>query len=79
MNPPPELRTDRLLLRRWIAEDRAPFACLNRDPLVIEFLPGALSREESDARVDQIVAHFQQHGFGLWAVEIPGSHRSRDS
>jgi RimJ/RimL family protein N-acetyltransferase len=72
MNLPPQLRTDRLLLRRWLASDRPPFARLNCDPRVMEFFPGMLSREESDARVDRIEAHFQQHGFGLWAVEIPG-------
>jgi RimJ/RimL family protein N-acetyltransferase len=75
MNPPRELRTDRLWLRRWLLEDRAPFAKLNSDPRVMEFFPGALSREESDARADGIDAHFERHGFGLWAVEIPGVTR----
>ena len=45
---------------------------LNADPRVVEFLPGGLTREESDARADRIEAHFERHGFGLWAVEIPG-------
>lgn len=70
MIAPRELRTDRLRLRRWLPTDRAPFAALNADPRVVEYLPGALSREESDALVAQIEAHFDQHGFGLWAVEI---------
>jgi RimJ/RimL family protein N-acetyltransferase len=39
----------------------------------MEFFPGVLSRDESDARADRIEAHFEQHGFGLWAVEVPGS------
>lgn len=68
---PRELRTERLLLRRWRAEDREPFAALNADPPVMEHFPGPYSRAESDAAVDRIEAHFQQHGFGLWAVEIP--------
>jgi RimJ/RimL family protein N-acetyltransferase len=72
MNLPPELRTHRLYLRRWLASDRPLFAELNCDPRVVEFLPGVLSRQASDARVDQIEAHFSQHGFGLWAVEVPG-------
>jgi RimJ/RimL family protein N-acetyltransferase len=38
----------------------------------MEFFPSLLSPSESDARVDRIEAHFEQHGFGLWAVEIPG-------
>jgi RimJ/RimL family protein N-acetyltransferase len=72
MNLPRELRTSRLLLRRWRLEDRAPFAKLNADPRVVQFLPGALTHQESDATADRIEAHFEQHGFGLWAVELPG-------
>src|SRR5258708_28090930 len=72
MDLPCELRTDRLCLRRWVLDDRVPFAKLNSDPRVVEFLPGPLTREESDARADRAEAHFQQHGFGHWAVEIPG-------
>jgi RimJ/RimL family protein N-acetyltransferase len=45
---------------------------LNADPRVAEFLMGALSREESDGIADRIAAHFERHGFGLWAVEVPG-------
>lgn len=65
-----ELRTDRLRLRRWLPADRGPFAALNADPRVMEHFPAALSREESDTLVARIEAHFDQHGFGLWAVEI---------
>ncbi|MDQ6772925.1 MAG: GNAT family N-acetyltransferase [Candidatus Dormibacteraeota bacterium] len=68
----PELRTERLLLRRWRGDDLEPFAALNADPEVVEFLPGALTRLESDALVALIERHFEQRGFGLWAVEIPG-------
>ncbi len=75
MNLPRELRTDRLWLRRWLPDDRVPFARLNADPLVVEFLPGTLSRAESDTMADRVEAHFQKHGFGLWAVEIPGVTR----
>jgi len=72
MNLPGEIRTDRLLLRRWLPDDRTPFARLNADPRVMEFFPAALSRAESDAVADHMEAHFERHGFGLWAVEIPG-------
>ena len=73
MPHPTEIRTERLLLRRWRPEDRGPFARLNADPRVMEFFPKVLTREESDATADRIEAHFAQHGFGLWAVEVPGS------
>jgi hypothetical protein len=44
-------RTERLLLRRWRQTDREPFANLNADPVVMEYFPGVLSQEESDAMV----------------------------
>ncbi len=43
---------------------------MNADPRVHEFLPGPLSREQSDALVDRIEQHFERYGFGLWAVEL---------
>jgi RimJ/RimL family protein N-acetyltransferase len=67
-----EMRTDRLLLRRWAPADREPFASLNADARVMEHFPAILSRDESDTLAEQIEAHFDRHGFGLWAVEIPG-------
>ena len=67
-----ELRTPRLLLRRWRDDDRAPFAAMNADPVVMEHFVVPLSREQSDAFVDRILAHFAEHGHGLWAVEGPG-------
>jgi aminoglycoside 6'-N-acetyltransferase len=63
------LTTARLLLRRWRPDDRAPFAALNADARVAQFLPATLSRADSDALADRIEAGFARHGFGLWAVE----------
>jgi RimJ/RimL family protein N-acetyltransferase len=66
--------TERLVLRRWRQSDRKPFARLNADPRVMEFMPAPLSEEESDLLVDRINAHFLQHGFGLCAVELRRDH-----
>ncbi len=66
----PEVRTDRLVLRGWSAADRAPFAALNADPAVVEYLHGPLSPAASDALVDRIEAGWAEHGYGLWAVEV---------
>ena len=68
-----ELRTERLLLRRWRDDDRAPFAAMNADPVVMEHFPSLLPREDSDALADRIEAHFDEHGYGLWAVEADGT------
>lgn len=70
MTAPSELQTGRLRLRQWLPSDREPFAAINADPRVTECLPGPLTREESDALVARIEAHFVQYGFGLWALEI---------
>jgi ribosomal-protein-alanine N-acetyltransferase len=45
---------------------------MNADARVMQFFAGCLSRDESDAMVDRIEAHFGNRGFGLWAVEVPG-------
>ena len=66
----PTIRTERLVLRRWLQRDRGPFAAMNADPEVMAHFPAMLSREESDALVERIEAAFDQHGFGLWALEV---------
>ena len=70
-----ELRTERLLLRRWREEDRAPFAALNSDPEVMRWFPAPLSRRESDALADRIQADLERDGWGLWALEQRWSGR----
>jgi RimJ/RimL family protein N-acetyltransferase len=67
---PDELRTDRLLLRRWRDADREPFAAMNADPIVMEHFPSMLTREQSDDYVDRISAWFDDDGYGLWALEV---------
>lgn len=73
MSPPHELRTARLILRRWRAADRPAFAALNADPRVMEHFPAVLTPRQSDELADRIEQHFREHGFGLWAVEIAGA------
>ena len=68
----PTIETGRLVLRGWRASDRAPFAALNGDPVVMEHFPGTLTPAESDEMADRIEDLFAEHGFGLWAVEVPG-------
>jgi RimJ/RimL family protein N-acetyltransferase len=62
----------RVCLRRWRDEDRHAFAAMNADARVMQFFAGSLSPVESDAMVDRIRKHFDEHGFGLWAIEVPG-------
>ncbi len=38
----------------------------------MEFFPAILNRAETEAQVARIREHFDRHGFGVWAVEVPG-------
>jgi RimJ/RimL family protein N-acetyltransferase len=70
MSSPRQLKTARLLLRRWRETDHVPFAALNADPVVMEYFPARLSRAESDDLIARIEAGFATHGYGLWALEV---------
>ncbi|UNX54061.1 GNAT family N-acetyltransferase [Georgenia sp. TF02-10] len=70
-----EVSTPRLLLRRWRAADREPFAGMNADPAVMSYFPGTLTAAKSDAMVDRIEQHFEANGFGLWALEVRATGR----
>ena len=73
VGPYDEIRTERLLLRTWRWEDRDPFAALNASGRVMRYFPTTMTRAESDAFADRIAAHFDEHGYGLWAVEVGGT------
>jgi len=68
-----EPSTSRLVLRQWREDDRGPFAALNADPRVMEYFPGLLTRDQSDAMVDRCIGQLRCDGFGLWAVEVKSS------
>lgn len=70
---PTELITDRLRLRRWIDADRAPFAALNADPVVMEHFASTLTTEQCNAFVDRVETTFDEQGLGFWAVEVTES------
>ena len=67
------IETPRLLLRRWKAEDRGPFASMNADPRVMQFFPSTLSHEESDQLAERIDRKIAERGFGLYAAELKES------
>ena len=67
------IHTERLLLRQWRDEDFEPFAEMNADPIVMEFFPSVLGRDESHAAAEGNRKQIDQHGWGLWAVEVVGS------
>ena len=66
------LRTSRLLLRGWRDEDVAAFAEMSADPTVMQYLLPLSDRGLSaEAWAARKRAHWDEHGFGHWVVEIP--------
>lgn len=64
-----ELRTPRLLLRRWRAADEAPMAAINRDPEVQRYLNRPITEVALAAFHPTMTGHWEQHGFGPFALE----------
>ena len=64
------LETERLILRQWRDEDRAPYAAFNADPEVRRyFYPELKSAAETGVMVDEMIADLAQNGFGFLAIE----------
>lgn len=66
-----EIETERLSLRRWRDEDLEPYARMCADPKVMRFIGNGttLTRKQSEAQIARFVRHWEERGFGLWAVE----------
>lgn len=59
-------RTARLLLTRIAAADLGDLCRMHRDPDVMATLGGLRSDEVSADILAQLMAHWEQHGFGYW-------------
>ena len=67
-----QLETARLRLRMFRAEDLDAMSEITRDPEVMRFIGHGhpMSREETRANIESIVAAFRRRGFGRWALEL---------
>ncbi|MGW1067513.1 GNAT family N-acetyltransferase [Streptomyces aureus] len=70
-----EIRTPRLLLRRWYDDDLAPLSDINADPAVMRWI-GDGSVRDLDATAEEIERweeEWDDEGFGVFAVELLAS------
>lgn len=69
--PPSELFTARLRLRPFAPDlsDLDALHELQSDAEHMRYYPHPFSREESQAWIERWLAHQEQHGFSLWAIE----------
>lgn len=66
--------SERLGFRLWNDNDSMPFSEMNADKKVMQYFPNVLNREDSDNFIARIMKHFEEYGYGLWAVEIKATH-----
>ena len=61
----------RLLLRGWRDGDIEPYARLCADPEVMRFIGdgSTLTRGQSEKQISRFIRHWDERGFGLWAME----------
>jgi len=64
-----ETSTERLLLRAWRDSDLPALVALNADAEVMRHFPAPMDAEQSAQLLARIRAHFDEHGFGFWALE----------
>lgn len=71
----PELRTERLLLRPLAVEDAPALHALNADPEVMRYIGNGdpLTPAQTEARTAKAAAHWDEHGWGVFAVLEPGT------
>ncbi len=67
------LRTPRLLLSRIGSEDFPDLCRMHRDRQVMATLGGVRSDEVSADILQQLMAHWEAHGFGYWMARDPES------
>ena len=68
MIQPLQLETSRLTLRRWQESDRAPFAAMNADPVVMQFFAAPFTTEQSNETIDRYLTAFDREGFSFFAA-----------
>lgn len=62
--------SSRLGFRMWQELDRELFANMNASNEVMRYFPKTLDYKETDDFLHRIQKHFEETGYGLWAVEI---------
>ncbi|MET8166290.1 GNAT family N-acetyltransferase [Streptomyces sp. NPDC005329] len=70
-----EIRTPRLLLRRWHDDDLVPMADINADPQVMRWVDdgSVLDLDRTAEAIEQWEEEWDEEGFGLFAVELLAS------
>jgi RimJ/RimL family protein N-acetyltransferase len=64
-----QIVSEHLLLRAWQPRDRAAFAAMNADAVVMRYFPACMTEEESDAAATRYNQQLERDGFTMFAAE----------
>lgn len=69
------VHTDRLVLRRWLESDHAPFAEICSDPEVMRYIGDGSTRaaKQASSAINAFETKWAEKGYGLFAVELKQS------
>ncbi|MFF6952197.1 GNAT family N-acetyltransferase [Streptomyces iakyrus] len=70
-----DIRTPRLLLRRWLDDDLVPLSEIHADPAVMQRIGDGTPRsmEQTAQDIETWEEEWDEEGFGMFAVELLGS------
>src|SRR5215210_1333765 len=73
----PEIETSRLRLRMFTPDDLNALSLITGDAEVMKYLgtSGARSRDQTENTIDAILRHWEEHGFGIWALDHRADRR----
>ena len=68
----PTLHTEHLILRPFTPADTDAWHAILSGEDVLRYFPGSPqpTREQAGRMIERMLAHWQEHGYGLWAVEL---------
>jgi len=66
-------RTARLVLRPMVGDDLEPLRDILADPIAMTAYEGAFDDDESAQWLARNLRRYEDDGFGLWAVDLPGT------
>ncbi len=68
----PTAERPRVVLRAFRDDDIDNVAEMNADPLVMATIGPVADREASELLLRRVAAHHEEHGFGLWCIDLEG-------
>lgn len=68
-NPKYIFKSSRLGFRRWAISDHQYYCTMCADPEVMRYFPSIRSDQESIEQIARFEAHFDEYGYGFYAVD----------